>query len=84
MRSAFVSRLRVYLTILLVVLIIGMIGLVTLEQFSLLDAFYFVIETVSTVGYGDLHPLTPAGKILVIAIIITGVGCFIGVAANAV
>jgi voltage-gated potassium channel len=84
MRSTSVSRLRVYLSILVVVLITGMIGLVTLEHFSLLDAFYFLIETVSTVGYGDLHPLTPAGKALTIFVILTGVGCFVGVAANSI
>jgi voltage-gated potassium channel len=84
MRSVYVSRLRVYLTILGIVLIIGMTGLITFEQFSLLDSFYFIIETVSTVGYGDLHPLTPAGKALTIFIILAGVGCFVGVAANSI
>jgi voltage-gated potassium channel len=84
MRSAYVSRLRVYVTILAIVLFIGMIGLITLEHFSPLDALYFIIETVSTVGYGDLHPLTPGGKALTIFIILAGVGCFVGVAANSI
>ena len=77
-------RLRVYLTILVVILSAGMIGLMLIEQFSPLDAFYFLIVTIATVGYGDFHPITPAGKILVIAIIITGVGCFVGLAANTI
>jgi hypothetical protein len=84
MRSVYVSRLRLYLAILAIVLVIGMTGLITLEQFSPLDAFYFIIETVSTVGYGDLHPLTPAGKGLTIFIILGGVGCFVGVAVNTI
>jgi hypothetical protein len=84
MRSVYVSRLRVYLTILAIVLFTGMIGLITLEHFSPLDAFYFIIETISTVGYGDLHPLTSAGKALTIFIILAGVGCFVGVAANSI
>jgi hypothetical protein len=61
-----------------------MAGLVVIEGFSLLDAFYFIIVTIATVGYGDLHPLTPLGKILVIVIILGGVGCFVGVVANAI
>jgi len=77
-------RFRVYLAILAAVLLIGATGLMVIEGFSPLDAFYFIIVTISTVGYGDLHPLTPPGKVLVIAIIITGVGCFLGVAANAI
>jgi len=76
--------MRVYISILVCVVIIGTIGLVILEQLPLLDAFYFLIVTIATVGYGDIHPLTPAGKILVMFIIVTGVGCFVGVAANSI
>jgi len=77
-------RFQVYACILIAVLITGMLGLMSLEHFPPLDAFYFIISTISTVGYGDLHPVTPEGKILVIFIIITGVGCFIGLAANSI
>jgi hypothetical protein len=76
--------MRVYLSILFCVLAGGMIGLMLIEQLTPLDAFYFLIVTIATVGYGDIHPLTPAGKILVMVIILTGVGCFIGVAANSI
>jgi hypothetical protein len=61
-----------------------MMGLIYFEKFSPLDAFYFIISTISTVGFGDLHPSTSAGKILVIFIILTGVGCFVGVVANSI
>jgi voltage-gated potassium channel len=77
-------RMRVYLSILLCVFVVGMIGLMVLEQLPPLDAFYFLIVTIATVGYGDIHPVTPAGKILVMVIILTGVGCFVGVAANSI
>ena len=77
-------RIRIYLGILFCVLVVGMIGLMVIEHLPPLDALYFLIVTIATVGYGDIHPLTPAGKILVIVIILTGVGCFVGVAANAV
>ena len=77
-------RFRIYLAILAAVLFIGTAGLMIIEEFSLLDAFYFIIVTIATVGYGDLHPLTPLGKMLVIAIILAGVGCFVGVVANAI
>ncbi len=77
-------RMRVYLSILFCVLVVGMIGLMIFEQLPPLDALYFLIVTVATVGYGDISPVTPAGKILVMLIIITGVGCFVGVAANSI
>jgi voltage-gated potassium channel len=84
MNFALSLRMRVYLTILLCVLVMGMVGLMVFEQLPPLDAFYFLIVTIATVGYGDIHPLTPAGKILVMLIILTGVGCFVGVAANSI
>jgi hypothetical protein len=77
-------RLRIYLSILVAVVIVGVLGLMAIEGFTPLDAFYFLIVTIATVGYGDLYPITPAGKILVILIILTGVGCFVGVVANAI
>ncbi|HMD14736.1 MAG TPA: potassium channel family protein [Bacteroidota bacterium] len=84
MASHLAFRLRIYLSILIGVFLVGMVGLIIIEKFSPLDAFYFIVSTISTVGYGDLHPVTPAGKILVILIILTGVGCFVGVVANAI
>ena len=77
-------RFRIYLVILAMVLIFGMIGLMAIEGYSPLDAFYFIIVTIATVGYGDIHPVTPPGKVLVMVIILTGVGCFVGVVANAI
>ncbi len=77
-------RFRIYFAILATVFLIGMAGLMVFENFSPLDAFYFIIVTIATVGYGDLHPLTIPGKILVIGIILAGVGCFVGVVANAI
>jgi voltage-gated potassium channel len=84
MNFALSLRMRVYLSVLLFVLVGGMFGLIVIEQLPPLDAFYFLIVTIATVGYGDIHPVTPAGKILVMVIILTGVGCFVGVAANSI
>jgi hypothetical protein len=77
-------RLRIYIGILLIVLVAGVLGLVMIEGLSPFDSFYFIIVTIATVGYGDITPVTPAGKLLVLAIILLGVGCFIGVVANAI
>jgi hypothetical protein len=77
-------RLRVYISILICVLVGGTLGLMVVENLPPLDAFYFVVVTIATVGYGDIHPLTPAGKILIIILIVSGVGCFVGVAANSI
>ena len=76
-------RLRVHVAIFAAVMVIAIAGTMYLEGLSLLDAIYFSIVTVATVGYGDIAPKTPAGKVLSLVIIFTGVSTFLAVAANA-
>ena len=76
-------RLRIFLVTLLAIIVLGTFGFMLIEGMSLADAFYFSIVTITTVGYGDIHPATQSGKILTILLIITGVGTFLGVLANA-
>lgn len=77
------TRLRVYSILFVAVMVGGVAGIMAAEGFSFLDAFYFIIVTMATVGYGDVHPVTPSGKVLAILVIITGVGTFVGAIANA-
>ena len=76
------TRFRLYLAVLLSVLIVGSVGLALFEGLSFFDAVYFIIVTVATVGYGDIVPLTDAGRILVMILILTGVGTFVTAAAH--
>lgn len=76
-------RLRVFILLLFIIIIVGTFGFMFIESLSLADALYFSIVTITTVGYGDIHPATQVGKILAVVLIITGVGTFLGVVANA-
>lgn len=77
------TRLKVYSILFLAVMAGGIAGMMAAEGLTFLDAFYFIIVTMATVGYGDVHPVTPAGKVLAILVIVTGVGTFVGAIANA-
>jgi voltage-gated potassium channel len=67
------SRVRLALLALCAVLVVGTIGYVVLG-FSVLDARYQTVTTVTTVGFREVQPLTPAGQVFTIALILTGVG----------
>jgi hypothetical protein len=58
----------------LAVLAIGTIAYVLIEHWTPLDALYFCVVTLATVGFGDLHPTTDLGRLFTIAYIIVGVG----------
>lgn len=58
----------------------GTIGYMVIEQWRALDALYMTVITLATVGYGEVHPVSDAGHIYTIVLIITGVGFFLYVA----
>lgn len=75
-------RLKLYGVLFGTILIIGSMGFVFFEGLSPMDSIYFSIVTMATVGYGDIHPMTPVGKVLTLVLIVGGVGTFLGVVAS--
>jgi voltage-gated potassium channel len=43
---------------------------------DLVTAIYFAVETMSTVGFGDITPLSPEAKLFTISVIVLGVAVF--------
>ena len=80
--QSIILRLKILLSIFVVIIILGTVGFVFIEKKTVVEAAYFVIVTVATVGYGDIHPVTQLGRIFTIFLIVTGVGTFLGVIAN--
>ncbi|MCU0629153.1 MAG: potassium channel family protein [Methanoregulaceae archaeon] len=78
------SRMQSYLLVLLSVLVLGTLGIMLVEGLSAFDAFYFVVVTIATVGYGDISPSDVYGRAITIVIILAGVGTFVAVFADVV
>jgi voltage-gated potassium channel Kch len=72
-------RMRTYLYILLAVLFLGTMAIMLAEGLPLFDAFYFVVVTIATVGYGDIVPTSIYGKAVAVFLILAGVGTFIAI-----
>src|SRR5665647_1477210 len=59
---------------LLALLVIGRLGFVWLEGWRLFVALYMTVTTLTTVGYGETHPLDRIGRIYNMVLILTGMG----------
>lgn len=67
-------RLKILLLAISVVLATGTAGFHFLENFPLLDAFYMTLTTITTVGYGEIHPLSQRGRLFNCFLIFFGIG----------
>jgi len=76
-------RLKLFLALFIVITITGTMGFMILEDLSLPEALYYNIVTMSTVGYGDIHPTNNTSRLFAVLLIVMGGGTFIGVLANA-
>jgi hypothetical protein len=58
----------------LLTLIVGTVFYHYVERFSWIDALYFCVITLTTIGYGDIAPKTDVGKLFTILYVLVGVG----------
>ena len=69
-----ILRFRLAAILLAIVVVVGVAGYMLIDRWTLLDSFYMVIITISTVGYTEIHPQGVAGKIFTSGLIVVGVG----------
>lgn len=51
---------------------IGVAGFSWIEGWSFMDALYMTVTTLSTVGYGEIHPLSTGGRLFTMGLIVSG------------
>ena len=64
------QRLLTALLLILALVAIGTVGLMFIERADWLTALYMTVITISTVGYGEIEPLSTEGRVFIIAIVI--------------
>jgi len=63
---------RLPLVLIVLVMFVGSLGYIIIDHFSLLDAIYQTGITFTTVGFGEIAPISQAGRIFTITLIIAG------------
>ena len=66
-------NLRIIVAALALLVAAGSAGLHYIEGWSWFDSFYMVLTTVTSIGYGEIHPLSHAGRVFNSALICVGI-----------
>jgi voltage-gated potassium channel len=67
-------KITAALSALIILIVIGTFCYHFLEHWSFITSLYFVVATLSTVGYGDVHPTNDITRLFTIFFILFGVG----------
>src|SRR5678816_2370733 len=66
-------RILLVLALMSSLVILGTLGFHLVEGWNFFDGFYMTIMTLTTVGYGEVHPLSTAGRVVAAALMMGGV-----------
>lgn len=71
---SFWKRLLSAFVVLILVLLAGVTGYMTIEGWTFFDALYMTVISLTTVGYGEVRDLTTNGRIFTIFLLFSGMG----------
>src|SRR5262245_33498872 len=69
-------KLLISLAAVLAIICLGTLGYHLIEDWSWFDGFYMTLITLTTIGYGEVHPLSYPGRVFTVILIIVGVTVF--------
>ena len=70
---SFYRQLIVVTTLYILLLMLGSAGYALIEGWSWTDSLYMTVITISTVGFGEIRPLSPIGRVFTGAMIVMGI-----------
>ncbi|NAX22288.1 potassium channel family protein, partial [Vibrio sp. V39_P1S14PM300] len=75
------EELALFLAVSLIVLYLASVGIYYFENpvqpevfSSIFHSLWWAVATLTTVGYGDIYPITPGGKVFTFFVLIVGLG----------
>jgi voltage-gated potassium channel len=67
------NRLLLALTVPVLLVVAGTVGYMLIEGWSLFDSLYMTVITITTVGYLEVHEMSPAGRAFTMVLLLGGV-----------
>jgi voltage-gated potassium channel len=77
-----IFQIRVILTTLLLLIIGGTVLFHSLEDYTIIQSFYFTVTTMTTVGFGDIVPTNDTTRLAVSLYILVSVSLYISLATH--
>ncbi len=77
MRDSKLRNIIIALGLLLIIIIIGVLGFMIIENFSFVEALFMTVITMSTVGFNEVRPLDTSGMLFTSGLIIFSFGIFV-------
>ena len=72
----------IYAIVCATLFLVGCLGYMVIEGWNFMDALYMTVITLATVGYGEVHVVSPTGRIFTVTLILLGGGYFLYVVGN--
>ncbi len=69
-------KLLISLASVVAIIFLGTLGYRLIEGWSWFDGLYMTVITLATIGYGEVHQLSQAGRVFTVGLIIVGVTLF--------
>lgn len=71
-----INRIRLAVILFVGVLLVGSVGFMLIEDYTLVEAMYMTVITMSTVGFGEVRPLSQLGMIFTAFLVVGSIGTF--------
>ncbi len=69
-----IRELRIPVTLIIAVLLVGILGFRVIEGWTWLESAWMALITMTTIGFGEVHPLSPDGRLFGMVYILAAVG----------
>lgn len=73
----FKTRTRLFSFLVVLLIVISTLLFYTIEDWTLIQSFYFTVTTLTTVGFGDLVPSSEGSRLATAIFMLFGIGAFV-------